>query len=214
MSSPSAPDNETAPGTLFIISAPSGAGKTSLVRAMLESIPDLAVSVSYTTRAPRPGERADVDYHFISRDVFDAMVARHEFLEHAEVFGNCYGTGQQAVFDLLQAGKDVLLEIDWQGARQVRERIASSLSIFILPPSRETLEARLRGRRQDGEEVIRRRTRGAISEMSHFREFDYLVINDDFDTALGDLQAIVRARRSSMDVQVSRHSQLIRELIG
>jgi len=214
MASPQAQGSAATPGTLFIISAPSGAGKTSLVKAMLESIPGLAVSVSYTTRAPRPGERPDVDYHFISRDEFDAMVARHEFLEHAEVFGNCYGTGQQAVFDLLQAGKDVLLEIDWQGARQVRERIAASVSIFILPPSREALEVRLRGRRQDDEAVIKRRTQGAISEMSHFREFDYLVINDDFDTALGDLQAIVRARRSSMDVQVSRYSQLIRDLIG
>ncbi len=214
MASLQAAGGETAPGTLFIISAPSGAGKTSLVRAMLETIPGLAVSVSHTTRAPRPGERPGVDYHFVSRDEFDAMVARHEFLEHAEVFGNCYGTGQQAVFDLLQAGRDVLLEIDWQGARQVRERIASSVSIFILPPSRKALEARLRGRGQDDEAVIRQRTRGAISEMSHFREFDYLVINDDFDVALEDLRAIVRARRNRMDVQVVRHGRLIRDLVG
>lgn len=201
-------------GTLFIISAPSGAGKTSLVNAMLESIPDLSVSVSYTTRLPRPGEQQDVEYHFIGSDEFGEMVARQEFLEHAEVFGNNYGTAQKTVFSLMQQSKDVLLEIDWQGARQVRERIAGSISIFILPPSREALETRLRGRRQDEEDVIMMRARGAISEMSHFREFDYLVINDDFDTALTDLQAIVHARRTSMDVQVSRYGYLINELIG
>ncbi|MEJ2106130.1 MAG: guanylate kinase [Acidiferrobacteraceae bacterium] len=181
-----------ADGTLYILSAPSGAGKSSLAKALVESTPDVTVSVSHTTRAPRPGEEDGVHYHFVDRDTFQAMVDRGEFLEHAKVFDNFYGTSQKAVQDELDRGKDVILDIDWQGARNVKARMNKAVGIFILPPSREELQRRLRGRGQDSDEIIARRMRDAISEMSHFDEFDYVIVNDDFDAALGDLQCILR----------------------
>ena len=191
-------------GTLYIVSAPSGAGKTSLLKALLERDPRMAVSVSHTTRAMRPGERDGVDYHFVALDRFVAMVERGEFLEHAEVFGNRYGTAEAAIRDSLAEGGDVVLEIDWQGARQVRERIPENVSIFILPPSREVLAERLHGRGQDSAEVIARRMDEAVSEMSHFGEYDFLVVNDDFNQALAELHCIVTARRLRRDAQGER----------
>ncbi len=191
----------TASGTLFIISAPSGAGKTSLVRALLDSTPGIGVSVSHTTRAPRPGETDGEDYHFVSVAEFEKMVAEGVFLEHARVFDNFYGTSRRAIEARLAAGEDVILEIDWQGAAQVRAQMDDTVSIFILPPSREALEERLRGRGQDDEAVIARRMRDAEAEMSHYAEFDYLVVNDDFDTALGELRCVVLARRQRLDRQ-------------
>ena len=206
----------TAPvaGTLYIVSAPSGAGKTSLVRALLESLPGITVSVSYTTRPMRPGERDGVDYHFVDRERFQAMIEADEFLEYAEVFGNFYGTARATVDEALAQGEDVLLEIDWQGARQVRRRSADCVGIFILPPSRAVLEQRLRLRGQDDEAVIARRMSEAVSEMSHYEEYDYLVINDDFQVALADFQAIIHARRLRTVVQAPRHRDLLRALLG
>lgn len=182
-------------GTLYVIAAPSGAGKTSLVAALVGAMNDIAVSVSHTTRAARPGERDGVDYHFIDQAGFDAMVAAGAFLEHARVFDRCYGTARTEVVRRLAQGCDVILEIDWQGARQVRKAMAASVGIFILPPSRATLEQRLRDRGQDGDDVIARRMRDAVAEMSHYKEFDYLVVNDNFATALEDLRAIIRSHR-------------------
>ena len=179
-------------GTLYIISAPSGAGKSSLLRALLGSgrVRDVELSVSHTTRDTRPGEVDGQDYHFVDMGTFDAMVASADFLEHARVFDNCYGTSRAAVQARLAAGIDVILEIDWQGARRVRELLPETVSIFILPPSRGALEERLTARGQDGPDVIARRMRDAVSEMSHYDEYDYLVINDDFKQALDDLVAI------------------------
>lgn len=203
-----------ATGTLYIISAPSGAGKTSLVKALLKETPDITVSVSHTTRKPRPGETDGVEYHFVDVDTFRAMVADNAFLEHAQVFDNLYGTSRSAALDLLKRGIDVILEIDWQGARQVRAMMPGAVSIFILPPSRPALDERLRGRGQDGEEVIARRMRDAISEMSHYAEFDYLVINDQFEQALLDLQSIITARRLRTTVQQALHRELLTALLA
>ncbi|QKT03312.1 guanylate kinase [Ectothiorhodospiraceae bacterium 2226] len=208
-----AAESTHAPGVLFIVAAPSGAGKTSLVHALLRATPGLSLSVSHTTRAARPGEQDGVHYHFVDQARFDAMVAAGEFLEHARVFDNCYGTSRQAVADALQAGQDVVLEIDWQGARLVRAALPA-VGIFVLPPSREALQARLRGRGQDSEDVIARRMQDAVNEMSHHDEFDYLVVNDDFDIALAELQAIVRAARLRADAQRVRHAALIAELLS
>ena len=201
-------------GTLYIISAPSGAGKTSLVKALLEQTGQLTVSVSHTTRAPRPGEVDGQDYHFTDADTFRGMIAAQAFLEHAQVFDNFYGTAHASVLELLAQGLDVILEIDWQGAQQVRARMPAAVSIFILPPSREELEKRLRGRNTDSEAVIARRMRDAISEMSHYREFDYLVFNDDFDTALGELRAIILARRQLAARQIARQQPLLDALLA
>jgi len=201
-------------GTLFIISAPSGAGKTSLVRALRESTGGLAVSVSHTTRNQRSGEVDGKDYFFVDHDEFQDMVDRGEFLEHARVFDNYYGTSKASVEDNLQNGHDVILEIDWQGARQVRELMPQSQSIFILPPSLDALESRLRGRGQDEDQVIQRRMKDAIAEMSHFGEFDYLVVNDAFEDALKELQSIVIASRMKVFNQSRTHSALIEALIG
>lgn len=201
-------------GTLYIVSAPSGAGKTSLVKALCESLPDVAVSVSHTTRAMRPGERDGVDYHFVSPQEFEDMVAADGFLEHARVFDHYYGTARSQVVAQLQRGLDVILEIDWQGARQVRERTAGCLSIFILPPSRKVLEQRLRGRGQDPEEVIQRRMREAEEQMSHYDEFDYLVINDDFQVALAQMRCIIVAQRLRQEAQRERHRALLASLLG
>jgi guanylate kinase len=178
-------------GTLFIFSAPSGAGKSSLARALVESSPDIAVSVSHTTRDARPGEEHGIHYFFVNADEFRNMVAAGAFLEHAQVFDNFYGTSRKAVEDLLEQGRNVILDIDWQGARAIKAQMPDARGIFILPPSREELENRLRGRGQDSEEVIARRMRDAVSEMSHYNEFDYVVVNDDFDAALADLRAIM-----------------------
>lgn len=174
-----------------MIAAPSGAGKTSLVRALMESEPGLRFSISYTTRRQRPTEQHGRDYFFVDRIEFERMVAAGEFLEHAQVFDNRYGTSRRVVEDALAAGRDLILEIDWQGARQVRSALPECVSIFILPPSRDELERRLRGRGTDSEEVIRRRLRDAAADMTHWDEFDYVVVNDDFDRALTELRAVV-----------------------
>lgn len=182
-------------GTLYIISAPSGAGKTSLVKELLVNVPDIIVSISSTTRAIRPGEQDGVDYHFIDKEKFISMVEHSAFLEHAKVFDNYYGTSQQNVERELLKGKDVVLEIDWQGARQVRRLIQDSQSIFILPPSTTALKNRLQNRGQDDDEIIQRRMQDAINEMSHYAEFDFLVVNDDFDQALQELKCIIKSNR-------------------
>jgi guanylate kinase len=181
-------------GRLFVIAAPSGAGKTSLVRALMEREPGLRFSVSFTTRRQRPNEVHGRDYFFVSREEFDRMVAAGEFLEHATVFDNSYGTARRQVEDSLAAGQDLILEIDWQGARQIRQALPECRSVFILPPSRPELERRLRGRGTDAEDVIQRRLRDAAGDMGHWREFEFVVVNDDFERALGELQAIVQGR--------------------
>lgn len=179
---------------LYILSAPSGAGKSSLAKALFERLPGLAVSVSHTTRPPRPGERDGVHYHFVDRSTFEAMVARGEFLEHALVFGNAYGTARAPLEAQLKAGKGVVLDIDWQGARAIKQQMPQAVGIFILPPSLEDLRKRLVGRRQDAPEVIERRMRAAIDEMRHYAEFDRVIVNDDFEQALNDLIAIIQGR--------------------
>ena len=200
-------------GTLFILSAPSGAGKTSLLKALREQDGDLQVSISHTTRAMRPGEEDGVDYHFIDHQRFLHMVEAGEFLEHAEVFGNFYGTAEATVRAQLEQG-DLVLEIDWQGARQVRSRFPEAVSIFILPPDPESLRERLDSRGQDSEEVIRERIRKAVDEMSHYAEFDYLVINDIFDAALAELDSILRCQRLKLARQVTLHQERINRLLG
>ena len=178
-------------GKLIILSAPSGGGKSSLAKALIEADDQVAVSVSHTTRAPRPGEQNGIDYHFVDVDQFQKMVADDQFLEHAQVFDNFYGTSVQAVESLLAAGKHVLLDIDWQGMRGIKARLPEAISVFILPPSRDELEKRLRSRGQDSEDIIARRMRDAESEISHYNEFEHVIINDEFEAALADLQAIV-----------------------
>lgn len=181
-------------GRLFVIAAPSGAGKTSLVRALMEREPGLQFSVSYTTRARRPNEVHGRDYFFVTRDEFARMAADGGFLEHATVFDNSYGTSKMQVEQSLSRGQDLVLEIDWQGAGQVRTAMPECVTVFILPPSRSELERRLRGRGTDAEDVISRRLRDAASDMSHWREFDYVIVNDDFAKALDDLQQVVAGR--------------------
>jgi len=204
---------KTLSGTLYIISAPSGAGKTSLVKALLEQDCQVTVSVSHTTRAQREGEQDGKDYHFIDRRRFEKMVATGDFLEHAKVFDNYYGTSQCEVERLLAQGQDVILEIDWQGAQQVRERMLRCVAVFILPPSLLALENRLRGRGQDDEDIITRRMQDARSECSHYDEYNYLIINDDFDVALADLAAIFRAGRQRMVVQREASRNLLTALL-
>ena len=182
------------PGRLYVVSAPSGAGKTSLLKALMAREPAIQFSVSYTTRKPRPNEIAGRDYHFVSVERFKEMVAKDEFLEYAQVFDNFYGTGVHTVKEALANGEQLLLEIDWQGAQQVRKRIPEAKSIFILPPSRGALEHRLKARSTDSEEVIQRRLKDAAADIGHWQEFDYVVINDNFDQAIEDLQAIVAER--------------------
>jgi len=203
-----------AKGNLFIVTAPSGAGKSSLVNALLEADSNIKLSVSYTTRAPRPGEVDGVHYHFVSVDAFQEMLARSEFLESAEVYGNYYGTSQPWIEAQMQAGHDILLEIDWQGAGQVRKLFPDCLGIFILPPSQAALRERLTKRNQDSEEVINRRVAAAREDISHALEFDYLVVNDVFDVALADLQAIVRARRLGIHSQMHRLEPLLHGLLS
>ncbi|AGA88290.1 guanylate kinase [Stutzerimonas stutzeri] len=201
-------------GTLYIVSAPSGAGKTSLVKALVDAQPQVRVSVSHTTRAMRPGEVDGVNYHFVSREDFVTRLERNEFLEHAEVFGNLYGTSQRWLEDTLAEGFDLILEIDWQGAQQVRRLMPKAKSIFILPPTQEALRQRLNNRGQDSDEIIEKRMREAVSEMSHYVEYDYLVINDDFAHALIDLQSIFRANQLIQTTQQQRHARLLGELLA
>ena len=201
-------------GTLFIVSAPSGAGKTSLLKALVDLVPRVAVSVSHTTRAMRPGERNGLDYHFVDRGRFVQMAAEGAFLEHAEVFGNLYGTSETGIQEQLKKGQDVILEIDWQGGRQVRKRFPDAQSIFILPPTPEALRERLMARGQDSEETIARRMRKAVSEMSHCTEFDYLVINEHFETALDELRCILSASRLRRPVQARRLAEKLEALLA
>ena len=183
-------------GKLFVITAPSGAGKTSLIEAVMREDPTLKISVSYTTRAPRDGEKDGVDYHFVERATFDAMQRRGEFLESAEVHGNHYGTSRKVILDAVARGEDLILEIDWQGAQQVRRLYPDCVGIFILPPSIEELERRMRGRGKDAEGVIRRRLDNAREELAHAREFEYSIINKDFETARRELAEILRNERT------------------
>jgi len=196
-------------GNLFIICAPSGAGKTSLVNALLEREPDLELSVSYTTRAPRQGEVEGRDYCFVSRESFLAMASRGEFLESAEVHGNLYGTSQRWINVRRATGRDILLEIDWQGATQVRRLIPEAVGVFILPPSLEVLRRRLTARGQDSPEVIEHRLSNARAEIGHVEEFDYVIINQTFEIAVVDLVSIVRAQRLTVTAQLTRHQELI-----
>jgi guanylate kinase len=205
--------NRTATGTLFVVAAPSGGGKTSLTRALLEKDPGIRLSVSYTTRPPRPGEQDGVDYHFVSAERFMALRDAREFLEHAHVHGNWYATSASWLNQQIEAGQDVLLEIDWQGAAQVRRLIPSSVHIFILPPSLALLEERLHRRGQDDKATIARRLEAARDEMRHCTEFNYVIINQDFATAVDDLSAIVRASRLRAAQQCVRHGALITQLV-
>ena len=201
-------------GNLYIVSAPSGAGKTSLVKALLEKDSNLRVATSYTTRDCRPGEVDGVNYHFVSRKKFQQMVDGAEFVEHAEVFGNFYGTSQKQIEELLSAGSDVILEIDWQGAMQIRKMMPAAQSIFILPPSRDALAQRLKNRGQDEQAVIDARMAASINEISHYVEFDYIVVNDDFSEALSHLQAIFVAKRLEIIGQGQRLSDMIGGLLS
>lgn len=203
-----------AKGTLYIISAPSGGGKTSLVEALLEKLPDVVASVSHTTRSRRPGEVDGVNYHFVNDDQFHEMVNEGMFLEHARVFDYHYGTSRQHLQEQLLQGKDVILEIDWQGARQIRQLVTDCKSIYILPPSIEALQQRLQGRGQDDPEVIKRRMRDAVSEMSHYGEFDYIVINDEFEQAGQDLAAIFLSNRLLKGFQQEKHAKLLSALLS
>ncbi|UHQ53916.1 guanylate kinase [Microbulbifer sp. YPW16] len=201
-------------GTLFTVSAPSGAGKTSLVKALVDGDPQVTVSVSHTTRPMRPGEQDGVNYHFVGRETFLEMLDRDAFLEHAQVFDNFYGTSQEWVQETLDSGRDVILEIDWQGAAQVRRLLPETVGIFILPPSQQALRERLTGRGQDDESVIERRMSQAIDEMSHYVEADYLVINDDFQQALEELRAVVTSQRQRLGRQQERHGDLLQALLN
>ena len=201
-------------GILYTVSAPSGAGKTSLVKALIESTSDIQVSVSHTTRIKRPGEVDGVNYHFVDRVRFSEMIRKGEFLEHAEVFGNLYGTSTHWVEEALSAGRDVILEIDWQGARQVRHLLPDTVCVFILPPSQQALRERLTNRGQDDDEIITARMQEAISEMSHFVEGQYIIINDDFEKALRDFQSVILSQRLTLQSQQRRHQELLQKLLS
>jgi guanylate kinase len=198
---------------LFIVAAPSGCGKTSLVKALIEKTDHLRVSISHTTRRSRPGEENGKNYFFVSRDKFDVIKNSNGFIESAKVFDNYYGSAKQTVQDLLDQNQDVILEIDWQGARQVKQSFAEAIGIFILPPSISALKERLTNRGQDDQSTIDRRMQDAVNEMQHFDEFDYLVINDDFDTALNDLSNIVKSQRLILKQQTQQYQDLLKELI-
>lgn len=200
-------------GNLFIVAAPSGAGKSSIVNACLARDPNIALSISFTSRAPRPGERHAQHYHFIGAGEFQRMIDAGDFFEHALVHGDLKGTARQSVEPQLAAGRDVLLEIDWQGARQVREKMPDAVGIFILPPSRETLEERMRKRGQDSEDTIARRLAAAREEMSHYHEFDYVIVNEVFDTAVVEMCSIFTASRLRRDAQAQRHAEMIASLL-
>jgi guanylate kinase len=202
------------PGNLFILSAPSGAGKSSLIHALLGQHQDMQLSVSHTTRAPRPGEVNGVHYHFVSIDEFKALIAQDNFLEWAEVFGNYYGTSRTAIEQVLAQGRDVFLDIDWQGARQIKAQVPSVLSIFILPPSVAELERRLNQRGQDSQEVIAKRMQQAKSEISHVTEYDYVLVNDDFQQCFRELQHVVLSQRLTLQKQQQRQQALLTELLA
>lgn len=201
-------------GKLFVIAAPSGAGKTTLVRALIQRVPSLRFSISYTTRKPRPNEQHGRDYFFVDHAEFERMVAAGEFLEHARVFDNYYGTSKPQVESMLRDGENVLLEIDWQGAQQIRRALPECRSIFILPPSRAALEQRLRGRQTDNDEVIARRLRDSIADMSHWNEFDFVVINDDFERATADLESVVAGHGDALRRDRPEVQTLLKRLLG
>jgi guanylate kinase len=200
-------------GKLFVIAAPSGAGKTSLVRALMQRRPALRFSISYTTRKQRPNERDEHDYFFVNKEKFEQMRDAGEFLEHARVFDNYYGTSRKQVERLLDEGQDVLLEIDWQGAQQIRRALPECRTIFVLPPSREALEQRLRGRGTDSDEVIARRLRDSLADLSHWNEFDYIVVNDDFDRATDELEAIVTGTGEHLQRDRAELRELLAKLL-
>ena len=200
-------------GQLYIFSAPSGAGKTSLIEALLKQTSDIGVSISHTTRDMRPGEEDGVHYHFIDKTEFSSMVDEGIFLEHATVFDNFYGTSQKALDDRLATGEDVIVEIDWQGAQQVRKKIPQALSVFILPPTREALKQRLNSRGQDSDEVIARRLQDATSDMGHFNEFDFVVINDDFEQATEQLRSVILAQRQRITVLSEKEEATLAALL-
>lgn len=201
-------------GKLFIITAASGTGKTSLVKELLATTDNLTVSISHTTRQPRPAENDGEHYHFVDKATFESLISQSAFLEYAQVFENYYGTSRQAVEILLNQGVDVILEIDWQGALQVKEKFAEAVMIFILPPTRNALQSRLSNRGQDSDEVIQKRLAGSITEMRQYDKFDYVVINDDFAVALSDLQSIIKTHRLSTKVQQQRNAKLIADLFA
>ena len=200
-------------GTLYIVAAPSGAGKSSIVNAVLARDPNISLSISFTSRKPRPGERHAEHYHFVDEAEFQRMIAAGDFFEHALVHGDWKGTARQSVEPMRAAGRDVLLEIDWQGARQVREQVRDAISIFILPPSRGALDERMHKRAQDSEETIARRLGAARDEMSHFGKYDYLIVNDDSDEAVAEMCAIFTASRLRRDRQIARYSRLLTALL-
>ncbi|PNS08388.1 guanylate kinase [Solilutibacter silvestris] len=200
-------------GTLYMVAAPSGAGKSSLVNAVLARDPTISLSISFTSRGPRPGERHAEHYHFVDDGEFQRMIGAGDFFEYARVHGDWKGTARQSVEPQLALGRDVLLEIDWQGARQVREKVPDAVSIFILPPSRQALEDRMRRRAQDSEETIARRLAAAREEMSHYGEFDYVIVNEDFAVATEDLASIITASRLRREAQIARHARLITQLL-
>lgn len=208
------PEENRSKGTLYIVSAPSGAGKSSLVTALLEQTRHIKVSVSHTTRAPRPGEEDGVNYNFVSVEQFKALLAEEAFLEHAEVFGNFYGTSRIWLEEQLYAGTDIILEIDWQGAQQVRKLMPDSVGIFILPPSKAALQERLDNRGQDSAEIIAGRMAQAVSEMSHYDEYDYVIINDRFEVALNELRSVIIAQRQLLKNQQQRQGLLINDLLA
>lgn len=201
-------------GTLYIVAAPSGAGKSSIVNATLARDPQIALSISFTSRPPRPGERHAEHYHFVSADEFQKMIEAGDFFEYARVHGDWKGTARQSVEPQLAAGHDVLLEIDWQGARQVREKVPEAVSVFILPPSCAALEERMRKRGQDSDEVIARRLAAAQEEMSHYKEFDFVIVNEVFETAVAEMCSIFTASRLRRQAQEKRHGELIHRLLG
>lgn len=205
--------SSSAIANLFVVSAPSGAGKTSLLKQLLIDLDSAETSISHTTRAKRNAEVDGVDYHFVDINVFKQLLKDDAFYEHAEVFGNFYGTSKASIADQLARGIDVILEIDWQGARQIKKQLPQSRSIFILPPSKTELESRLKGRGQDDDEIIAKRMNAAIGEMSHYNEYDYLVINDDFSTAVREIEAIIRAERQKQGIQQQKHAQLLCNLL-
>ncbi|MET1256692.1 guanylate kinase [Aliikangiella maris] len=204
---------DLAKGNLYVVSAPSGAGKTSLLKALISQLNTVETSVSHTTRAKRVGEKEGVDYYFVNVDEFTQLIGDGAFLEHAEVFDNFYGTSKASIEKQLDNGIDVILEIDWQGARQIRQQLPQSRSIFILPPSKSALRQRLEGRGQDDAKVIENRMLAAKNEMSHFNEYDYLVINDDFSTAVDELKAIIIAERQKIERQQKKYAYLLSNLL-
>lgn len=204
---------EQAKANLFVVSAPSGAGKTSLLKELISELDGVQTSISHTTRAKRAAEVDGVDYHFVEQAAFKQLVEQQAFYEHAEVFGNHYGTSKSSIADQREKGIDVILEIDWQGARQIKQQLPESLSIFILPPSKAELENRLQGRGQDDDAIIKGRMDAAISEMSHYNEYDYVVINDDFEQAVSEIKAIIVAERQKLAIQSKKHAQLLSNLL-